>query len=104
MIIMKSKFFTVGTVVSTRRVHDLMESEAAFALEVLVALDKYCNKDWGKLCKGDCALNDEALKYPEDLYLLGVYKTSRGDIDIITNRASEVAGDNVTTICFPDER
>lgn len=101
---MKSKYFNTGTVVSTRKVHDLMECDAMFALDILEALDKYCNKDWGELCKGDCALNDESLKHPEDLYLLGVYKTSRGDIDIITNRASEVTGDNVTTICFPDER
>lgn len=32
------------------------------------------------------------------------YKTCRGKIYIITNRISEIAGDNATTICFSDER
>ncbi len=101
---MKSNYFNVGTIVGTRNIHDLMEKDARFALDIMVALDRYCNKDWGELCKGDCALNEEALKNPDDLYLLGVYKTCRGTVDIITNRISEVAGDNATTICFPNER
>ena len=48
--------------------------------------------------------NEEALNYPDDLYLLGAYDTSKGKIWIITNRISEKAGDNATTVCFPDER
>ena len=46
----------------------------------------------------------QALQYPDDLYLLGAYKTCKGKIYIITNRISEKAGDNATTVCFPDER
>ena len=52
----------------------------------------------------DKQTNEDALQYPDDLYLLGAYKTCKGKIYIITNRISETAGDNATTICFPDER
>ena len=47
--------------------------------------------------------NEENLSHPEDLYLFGVYKTCKGDIWIITNRATENPGENVTTVLFPDE-
>ena len=52
----------------------------------------------------DKLINEDALNYPEDLYLLADYKTCKGTIYIITNRISETAGDNATTICFPSER
>lgn len=39
-----------------------------------------------------------------DLYVMGAYNTSKGRIWIITNRISEIAGDNATTVCFPEER
>ena len=48
--------------------------------------------------------NEDALKYPDDLYLLAAYETCKGKIWIITNRISENAGDNATTVCFPSER
>lgn len=35
---------------------------------------------------------------------MGAYNTSKGRIWIITNRISEIAGDNATTVCFPEER
>ena len=49
-------------------------------------------------------VNESALEYPDDLYLLGAYQTSLGKIWIITERISEVLGDNGTTILFPSER
>ncbi len=44
------------------------------------------------------------MNYPDDLYVMGAYDTSKGKIWIITNRISEKARDNATTVCFPDER
>lgn len=99
-----SKFFNMGRIVVTRSINDLMAAEQKFAVEVTIALQKYAVKDWGNLDAEDKQTNEEALNYPEDLYLLGAYDTSKGKIWIITNRISEKAGDNATTVCFPDER
>jgi hypothetical protein len=49
-------------------------------------------------------MGKNALKYPDDLYLLGDYETSKGKIYIITNRISEITGDNGITVCYPSER
>ncbi len=94
----------MGQVVVTKSINDLMAAEQKFAVEVTVALQRYAVKDWGNLDKEDKRANEEALKYPDDLYVMGAYDTSKGKIWIITNRISEKAGDNATTVCFPDER
>ena len=100
----ESKYFNVGKVVCTVTVNNEMMENKQFASEVISALQRYCNKDWGDLCEEDKQINEDALQYPDDLYILAAYKTCRGKIYIITNRISEKAGDNATTICFPDER
>ena len=94
----------MGQVVTTRSINDLMVAEQKFAVEVTVALQRYAVKDWGNLDEEDKQTNEEALNYPDDLYVMGSYDTSEGKIWIITNRISEKAGDNATTVCFPDER
>lgn len=94
----------MGQVVVTKSINDLMEAEQKFAVEVTVALQRYAVKDWGNLDEEDKKANEETLKYPDDLYVMGAYDTSKGKIWIITNRISEMAGDNATTVCFPDER
>ena len=99
-----SKYFNVGKVVCTATLNNAMSENKQFASEVMSALQKYCNKDWGDLCEEDKQINEDALQYPDDLYLLAAYKTCKGKIYIITERISENAGDNATTLCFPDER
>lgn len=99
-----SKFFNMGQIVVTKSINDLMAAEQKFAVEVTVALQRYVVKDWGNLDDEDKQTNEEALNYPDDLYVMGAYETSKGKIWIITNRISEKAGDNATTVCFPDER
>ena len=94
----------MGQVVVTRSINDLMAAEQKFAVEVTVALQRFAVKDWGDMDAEDKQTNEDALNYPDDLYLLGAYKTCKGKIYIITNRISEKAGDNATTVCFPDER
>ena len=100
----ESKYFNVGKVVCTVTVSNAMMENKQFASEILSAMERYIVKDWGDLGTEDKQINDDALNYPEDLYLLAAYKTCRGKIYIITNRISETAGDNATTICFPSER
>lgn len=94
----------MGQVVTLRSINNLMAAEQKFAVEVTVALQRFAVKDWGNLDDEDKQTNEEALKYPDDLYVMGAYDTSKGKIWIITNRIFEKAGDNATTVCFPDER
>ena len=94
----------MGQIVVTRSINNLMAAEQKFAVEVTVALQRYAVKDWGNLDNEDKQTNEDALNYPDDLYVMGAYETSKGKIWIITNRISEKAGDNATTVCFPDER
>ena len=94
----------MGQIVVTKEIDNLMRENNLFHLEVLLALDNFSNKDWGIIDAEDKQSNEDALNYPDDLYLLGAYKTCKGKIYIITNRISEKAGDNATTVCFPDER
>ena len=99
-----SKYFNVGHVVTTYTINDLMMADKPFKEEVFACLEKFVNKDWGILSEEDKQVNESALQYPDDLYLLGAYQTSAGEIYIITNRATSVPEENITTICFPDER
>ena len=99
-----SKYFNLGKVVCTVTLNNVITENRQFAKEVVSALQRYVNKDWGDLCEEDKQINDNALQYPDDLYILAAYKTCKGKIYIITNRISENVGDNATTICFPSER
>ena len=100
----KSKYFNLGQVVCTASINNAMTENKQFAREVVSAMERYCNKDWGDLDAEDKQTNEDALQYPDDLYILAAYQTSKGKIYIITNRISEMAGDNATTVCFPEER
>ena len=99
-----SKFFNMGKVIVTKGIDSLMRENRKFALEVNLCLRRFAVKDFGCISEEDKQTNEEALNYPDDLYLLGAYKTCKGKIYIITNRISEKAGDNATTVCFTDER
>lgn len=99
-----SKFFNMGKVIVTKGIDSLMRENRKFALEVNLCLRRFAVKDFGCISEEDKQTNEEALNYPDDLYLLGAYKTCKGKIYIITNRISEKAGINATTVCFPDER
>lgn len=100
----KSKYFNLGKVVVSYRVSQLLMGNNRFAREIDLSLRRFCIKDWGNISDEDKQINEEALQYPDDLYLLGAYQTSCGKIWIITNRATENPGENITTVLFPDER
>ena len=99
-----SKYFNLGKVVVTQGINGAMQENERFALEVDLCLNRYIVKDWGCLSEEDKQVNENALQYPDDLYLLAAYNTCKGKIYIITHRISENAGDNSTTVLFPDER
>lgn len=99
-----SKYFNMGQIVVTKGINETMKENRKFAMEVNLCLQRYAVKDWGNLDEEDKQTNEDALNYPDDLYLLASYMTCKGNIWIITNRISENVGDNATTVCFPDER
>ena len=99
-----SKYFDMGQIVVTRSINDYMNVDGKFATEINLCLRRFAVKDWGELDKEDKQTNEEALQYPDDLYLMGAYQTSKGKIWIITNRISATEVINVTTVCFPEER
>lgn len=68
-----SKYFNMGKVVVTHRVNEAMTENSRFAAEVNLSLQRYALKDWGNLDDEDKQTNEEALKYPDDLYLLAAY-------------------------------
>lgn len=100
----KSKYFNMGAVIFSNTITVAMAENRQFAKGVVSALHRYCNKDWGEISEHDKKINDDALNYPEDLYISAFYMTCKGKILISTNRKSENAGDNCTTILFPYER
>ena len=99
-----SKFFNMGQIVVTCSINEYMSADRKFATEINLCLRRFAVKDWGDLDEEDKQTNEEALQYPDDLYLLGVYQTSKGKIWIITNRISATEVINATTVCFPEER
>lgn len=104
MIKASSKCFNSGVVYCTAGIGAAINADSSFATEILLCLERYFEKDWGELSNEDKRANELALLVPEDLHLLAAYKTCRGKVWIITERISEKAGDNATTICFPNER
>lgn len=99
-----SRHFNLGHLVATRGINEEIINNKRFAIEVSICLKRYCVKDWGNISNEDKQANEDSLNNQDDIYILAAYDTCKGRIWIITNRATETKGDNVTTICFPDER
>ena len=99
-----SKYFNMGKIVVTHGINEAMMENDCFAAEVNLSLQRYAVKDWGRVSDNDKQVNEDALQYLDDLYILAAYETCKGKIWIITNRISEDVGDNATTVCFPSER
>lgn len=98
-----SKYFNMGDLYVTSGINASMQENSRFSLEVNLCLRRYAIKDWGELSEEDKQTNENALQYPDDLYLLAAYNTCKGKIYIITHRISENP-ENATTVCFPEER
>lgn len=86
-----------GMEVMTRGVSDAMDVDDKFATEVFEARQRYRNGDWGDTCEEDKKMNDEAVKSGDER-IVALYKTSRGDIFIITEWDR-----SATTILFTHE-
>ena len=74
-----SKFFNMGKIVVTHGINEAMMENSRFATEVNLSLQRYAVKDCGNLDDEDKQTNEDALKYPDDLYLLAAYETCKGE-------------------------
>lgn len=92
--------FTLGRLVSTRDVADLMESFPDFRRFVWACYERYLRCDWGDLDPEDAKKNDEAVKSGEDRILAAYIHPEYPDwkIWIITEWDH-----SATTILFPSE-
>lgn len=99
----KSNYFNLGQIVMTKTIANDISENKLFAEDINTAMEKFIHKDWGDLGNADKQANDESLENPDDIFVLAAYNTCKGRVWIITNRATEKVGDNVTTICYPDE-
>ncbi len=66
------KSFTIGQLVATRGVHDLMQENPDFNHFAQSAFLKYRRCDWGDTCESDKAQNDSAVANGDDR-ILAVY-------------------------------
>ena len=92
----KSVYFELGREVVTPGIYGAMNASNKFTDEIIHAMSLFCLGNWGRMSEEDKEINELALR--EGGRLMGVYKTCKGKIWIITE-----ADRSVTTILFPDE-
>lgn len=99
----KSEHFNLGIITFSKGVNAIVEENKTFTRAVTTALLRFCKNDWGCVPIGIKKRNDGNLNNPNDLYLFGMYKTCKGKIHIITDKATDNTGNNVTTILWAEE-
>lgn len=95
-----NRTFSIGQLVATRGVHDLMQENPGFNHFAQSAFLKYRRCDWGDTCASDKAQNDSAVAHGDDR-ILAEYRHpdhSEWRLWIITEWDR-----SVTTLLFPDE-
>jgi hypothetical protein len=85
--------FQLGYVVATREVHE-NESLA----DIMNAIQRHANGDWGELDEHDKKLNDDAVKSGEDRILSKYTLSSGNQVYVITEWDR-----SVTTVLYPHE-
>lgn len=93
-----------GTVVTTDGIANLIIENEEFGAEIAGKLMRYINGDFGLVSAETKILNQISLEKPDELYILGQYRTSHGVIFIISEVAEETERRFQTTICFTYER
>jgi len=91
--------FPLGTIVATPAALQAIEDSGQ---EPAFFLSKHAAGDWGEVCKGDAALNDEALVSGERL--MSAYRTLKNvRIWIITEAVGDDGKRAATTCILPEE-
>lgn len=94
----KGRRVTLGSVVVTCGVDEMMKSDFVFKEWVKICLGKYINCDWGDTCDEDRQSNDDALKEGERILAVYIQPKTGTKIWIITEWDR-----SVTTVLFPSE-
>ena len=98
----KSKF-SLGQLVLTRAVNDLVANSTSFSLVVTRSLNRHQQGDWGDVCPDDKQANHEALAHG-DLRLFSVYTSPRHlPLDPVTIWIITEADRSATTVLFPED-
>lgn len=92
-----SKFFDLGQVVVTRAINEAMKENNRLALEISLALKRFCVMDWGNTSEESKIMNDKAVLNNDDR-IFAVYDTCKGKIWIITEWDR-----SATTVLFPSD-
>ena len=92
--------FQNAKLLQTAKISHKAEEVDKFKAEVIIAIGRFFNNDWGDVCESDKNTNAEAIKYYE--MVVASYETSEGDIFIIAESDNGQCYDKLT-ICFSDE-
>ena len=93
----RKKPFTLGKVVITTGVVDLLDNMDMTNEDITKFLRRHATGDWGDMCCEDKELNDQALVSGYSR-LFSSYNTQKGNIWIITE-----FDHSITTVLMPDE-
>ena len=92
--------FKDAKLLQTKKVCKFAEESDDFKAEVIIAIGRFFNNDWGDICDEDKVSNNESIPYCE--MVVASYETSEGEIFIIGESDNGKYYDRVT-ILFPDE-
>lgn len=92
--------FKNAKLLQTAKISRKAEEVDKFKAEIIIAIGRFFNNDWGDVCESDKSTNFEAIKYYE--MVVASYETSEGDIFIIAESDDGQSYDKLT-VCFSDE-
>lgn len=92
--------FKDAKLLQTQKISRKVEELDKFKAEVIIAIGRFFNNDWGDVCNEDKERNKEAIQYNE--MIVAAYETSEGEIWITSECGNGKFYDKVI-VCFADE-
>ena len=92
--------FKNADLLQTQKISRKAEELEKFKAEVIIAIGRFFNNDWGDVCEEDKESNVEAIRYYE--MVVACYETSEGEIWITAESEKGQSYDKVV-VCFADE-
>lgn len=84
----------------TVKISRIAEDNEKFKAEVIIAIGRFFNNDWGDVCDEDKEINEDAIKYYE--MVVACYETSVGEI-WITGESEKGQSYDKVVVSFADE-